>query len=140
MCEYLTNRLISRKSCVRLFVGSTAFLIVVCFSAVVAQAGCSHHGDQRSPDLPDGVARIYEGGRFYYYKLVPPPCKGSHCEGHKPNTMATMPSITNNDRQNSLTFVGASRVISIRKPSRFYSELASSYSSPTLDGLLRPPV
>jgi hypothetical protein len=140
MSELLTKGLISRKTCVRLFVACASFVLTFCLSSLTAEAGCSHHPDQRSADLPEGLGRIYEGGRFYHYKVIPPPCNGPNCGRPKSNSMTTMPSITTNDRQNSLTAVGSARIYHVRKPVGLSSDVSSIYSSPKFDELLRPPV
>lgn len=138
MREFFKNCL-TRNLCGRFLVGLASFVFVLVISCSHADAAGCVHPEQRASDLPDGIARIYENGRFYYYKIVPP-CSGPKCGRSKPTSMAALPSAISNERSNSLTFITGYPVYSAPKPVSLLAEIQSSYASPSFDEPLRPPV
>ena len=139
MRELFNNRF-TRKFCGRLLVGSASFVLVLMISSLNANAaGCTHHLVHNSGDLPDGFARIYENGRFYYYKVVPP-CSGPSCGRSKPSSMTALPNMISNERSNSVTLINAYPAYSVPKPSSLCADVLTIYFSPSFDEPLRPPV
>lgn len=140
MCENIVYRLIARKLCDRFIVGASSFLLVMVFSSLAANAaGCNYHPEQRMFEVQDGISKIYEGGRFYYYEIVPP-CSGQSCGQSKPTSMKAFPRAVANERSTSQTLLGSYYTLIVARPSSSFLEKRSHYSSPSFDELLRPPV
>ncbi len=140
MRELFKGRL-THKFCGCLFVGSSSFILVLMMTCLSTQAaGCGGHSGQWSGGSSDGIAKIYENGRFYYYKVVPP-CPGPRCGRQNPSSVTSLPPIIANERSNSLTWFTAYPDCRIpQQTSSKCADLQLTYVSPFFETLLRPPV
>lgn len=140
MRENVKNRLIRCKFCERLLLGAASFVLVSLLTTLSANAsGCSYGHGHSATDVPSGITRVYENGRFYYYNVVPP-CSGAKCGRSDSSSLVSAPSMVSNDRTTSLVFDSPCRLGDIPRHSSSYVAAYSSYTSPALDEPLRPPV
>ncbi|MDX1929107.1 MAG: hypothetical protein SFV81_21445 [Pirellulaceae bacterium] len=139
MCEYIDNMLIACKPSARIAAGLVVYMLAFVLSGSANAAGCSHDSPQQNGEVRDGVARIYENGRFYYYNIVPP-CSGPSCDSSKPTSLSAYPNAIANERSTSQTMLTAYYTYEVTRPSSFLLEAQSHYISPSFDELLRPPV
>ncbi len=140
MFEYSSIRLMQRISLARFFGSAAAFSLAFFILANSSLAsGCTHLTGGLGSDTPPGIAKIYEDGRFYYYKVVPP-CNGPNC-GRSDSTslVSHAPAITN-ERIESLVGDQVGHFGGFQDESSFFLEFPSGYRSPLLDEPLRPPV
>ena len=135
-----TIRLLDASACGRWLSGVASFAIFLgILTGSANAAGCSHHESTASVDVPAGLTRIYENGRFYFYKTLPP-CSGANCGRSDPSSMTSMPAAISSERANPVVFDGPSSFVEIPLQPTRSTEVQSNYSPPAFDEPLRPPV
>ncbi|MDX1927155.1 MAG: hypothetical protein SFV81_11595 [Pirellulaceae bacterium] len=135
-----SKRLMECDACWRLAVSAMSFMLIwITTTLSTHAAGCGHHTANAAEDLPPGLTRIYENGRFYYYKIVPP-CSGASCGRSDSSSLASVPVAISSERIQQVVCDAPRGFVDIpRRPVRS-SEVQSNYSSPAFDEPLRPPV
>ena len=140
MPENVKNRLANRNFWGHLLVGAASFVLVSLLTTLSANASvCNYDHGRSTTDVPPGITRIYENGRFYYHKVVPP-CSGARCGRSDSSSLLSAPLAISNDRTNSLVFDSPCRFGDIPRQSSPCVVVHSNYTSPAFDEPLRPPV
>ncbi len=134
------NRLLTTIPILRWACGILGFALAIVMAAEVNAAGCTYHRyDEAMVSHANGISRVYEGGRFVYYKVVEP-CSGPSCGRSKSNTMNALPAIATTDRNPVQSLLSSTCVGDLPEGLSLFLEWDDHYHPPCIEQLLRPPV
>ncbi len=134
------NRLLTTIPILRWACGVLGFALMIGMSAEVIAAGCTYHLDgEEMASHASGLSRVYEGGRFVYYKAVEP-CSGPNCGRSKSNTMNAVPAIATTDRNPVQSLLSSGCFGDRTQGFSLLVEWNDHYLPPCIEQLLRPPV